>query len=68
MAPIAAIFAWAVVPAVILAIALRSKKSSSGIDLSYRVYLWGYPIQQLVIQMNPDLPVAISVVVTFCVV
>jgi hypothetical protein len=32
--------------------------------LSYGVYLWGYPIQQLVIQVNPDLPVAFSVALT----
>ncbi len=64
MAPAAMIFAWVVVPAAVLAIALRSKDSRSGVDLSYGVYLWGYPIQQLVIQVNPDLPVAFSIALT----
>ena len=64
MAPVATTLAWAVVPAAVLAVALRSRESSSGIDVSYGVYLWGYPIQQLVIQVNPDLPVTFSVALT----
>ncbi|TFD07009.1 acyltransferase [Cryobacterium sp. TMT1-66-1] len=63
-APVATTAAWLVVPATVLAIALRSRESSSGVDLSYGVYLWGYPIQQLVIQVNPDLPVTFSVALT----
>ncbi|TFD65363.1 acyltransferase family protein [Cryobacterium ruanii] len=64
IAPIATICAWAVVPAAVLTIALRSKNTRSGVDLSYGVYLWGYPIQQLVLQVNPDLPVVYSVALT----
>ena len=64
IAPIATICALAVVPAAVLTIALRSKNTRSGVDLSYGVYLWGYPIQQLVLQVNPDLPVVYSVALT----
>ncbi|TFD49299.1 acyltransferase [Cryobacterium frigoriphilum] len=63
-APVATMCAWVVVPALVLATALRSKNSTSKVDVSYGVYLWGYPIQQLVIQVNPDLPVAFSVALT----
>ena len=40
------------------------ERVNRSLDLSYGVYLWGYPIQQLVIQVNPDLPVAFSVALT----
>jgi peptidoglycan/LPS O-acetylase OafA/YrhL len=53
-----------IIPAVILTIATRSRVSDSKADLSYGVYLWGYPIQQLVLQVNPELPVAFSIALT----
>ena len=62
VAPAAAsVIAWLIIPAAILAIATRSTGSDSKADLSYGVYLWGYPIQQLVLQVNPELPVAFSI-------
>jgi peptidoglycan/LPS O-acetylase OafA/YrhL len=60
----ASIIAWVIIPAVILTIATRSRVSDSKADLSYGVYLWGYPIQQLVLQVNPELPVAFSIALT----
>jgi peptidoglycan/LPS O-acetylase OafA/YrhL len=61
---VASILAWVVIPAVILAIATRSAVSDSKADFSYGVYLWAYPIQQLVLQINPELPVAFSIALT----
>jgi peptidoglycan/LPS O-acetylase OafA/YrhL len=62
--PVAVALAWVVIPAVVLTIAGRSAGPDSRTDLSYGVYLWGYPIQQLVLQINPDLPTPFSLSIT----
>jgi peptidoglycan/LPS O-acetylase OafA/YrhL len=52
------------VPLAVLTIATRSVDRSGASDLSYGVYLWGYPVQQLVIDVNPQLPGMFSIAVT----
>jgi peptidoglycan/LPS O-acetylase OafA/YrhL len=65
------VIAWLVVPYLVLALGLRcwpvARRASRFGDLSYGVYLWGFLVQQLVLQVAPRLPFAVSLATTLVV-
>jgi peptidoglycan/LPS O-acetylase OafA/YrhL len=59
------VWAWIALPYVVLAIGARSwpvvRRAGRFGDFSYGTYLWGFPIQQIVVQLLPAAPLAVSV-------
>lgn len=64
--------AWIALPPAILAVGLRStpvlRRAGRFGDLSYGIYLWGFPIQQVVAQLAPDLPLPTYILLVLTVV
>ncbi|HWH97384.1 MAG TPA: hypothetical protein VNS80_03375, partial [Pseudolysinimonas sp.] len=59
--------AWLVLPFLVVAIGSRSipfvRSAGRFGDLSYGLYLWGFPVQQTVVLFAPDLPLVVDIVV-----
>lgn len=59
--------AWVVLPFLVIALGSRStpvvRRAGRFGDLSYGLYLWGFPVQQTVVLLAPDLPLAVDILV-----
>jgi peptidoglycan/LPS O-acetylase OafA/YrhL len=57
--------AWVVLPFLIIAFGSRStpvlRRAGRFGDLSYGLYLWGFPVQQTVVLVAPGLPLAVDI-------
>ena len=59
------VWAWFALTGIVLAVGTRSwpvvRRAGRFGDISYGTYLWGFPIQQLVVLLAPDVPLAVSI-------
>lgn len=59
--------AWVVLPYLVIALGSRStpvvRRAGRFGDLSYGLYLWGFPVQQTVVLLAPGLPLAVDILV-----
>lgn len=59
--------AWLVLPCAVIAVGSRStpvvRSAGRFGDISYGLYLWGFPVQQVVVLVAPGIPLALDLVV-----
>jgi peptidoglycan/LPS O-acetylase OafA/YrhL len=59
--------AWVVLPFLVIAVGSRStpvvRRAGRFGDLSYGLYLWGFPVQQTVVLLAPGLPLAVDILI-----
>lgn len=65
------VWAWIALPYLVLAIGSRpipvARAAGRFGDISYGMYLWGFPVQQVVIQLAPQLPLWVDIAVVLVV-
>jgi peptidoglycan/LPS O-acetylase OafA/YrhL len=59
--------AWLVLPCVVVGLGVQStpgaRRAARFGDLSYGLYLWGYPVQQTVVLVAPGLPLGLDIMI-----